>query len=277
LLCQPSVVGNSTGPPLKKDNLLWKEERRERRRLAKQRRMDKEQMKYALVLAGASAIDVPISGIMVCVAFAHGYLDNGVSLYCLGLQALSHAISSLSLALRFFDEYRQPEDDTPSAESEGLLNQRRRVYLVREKRMSFVMGAVMLMSSVALCIKAVRKMLYWDRWYLDHVDMDHDAEFATIFLSWYGVAVYSGQALIRGIVAMKLQRAVVRSSVVASLVSLAYLFIIGAGALFEDEWSWKAEPLAAIVLGCFTLAEGARLIYVHHGDVDVKLQVDDWA
>jgi hypothetical protein len=270
---QPKVLGTSGG---EQKSMLWREERRERRFKAKQERMDEQQQRYGLLLCFTSAFDVLISGFMVCIAFAHAYLDNGVSLYCLGIQAASHAFSSLLLALRLWDEYSQPRD-APAGPEHGLLLQRRRMYLTREKGMAFAMGFVMLLSSVALLTKAIRKMMFWDRWYLDHVGMDHDAEFATIFLAWYGVVVYGGQAALRSAVGCVLKRAVVRYSAIASLVSLLYLAVIGIAAVLEDEWSWKAEPIAAIVLACVTVGEGIRLIYTHKGDVDVKLQLDSMA
>lgn len=270
-----NVVGSSVGDMPKKD-LLWKEQRRERRRIKKQERMDEKQRRYGLVVCVASGFDVIISGFMVCIAFAHAYLDNGVSLYCLGIQAFSHALSSLLLALRFWDEYRQPAD-APAGPADGILRLRRRSYLVREKGMSFAMGIVMMISSLALLIKAARKIMFWDKWYNDHIGMDHDAEFATIFLAWYGVAIYSGQAILRFVIGRALKRAVVRYSVSASLVSLLYLFVIGVAAVMEDEWSWKAEPIAAVVLACVTVGEGTRLIYTHRGDIDRRLDLDAWA
>merc|ERR1719436_1134414 len=127
--------------------------------------------------------------------------------------------------------------------------------------LSFLMGFVMLVSSFALLLKAFRKWMYWDQWYADHVDMDHDAEFATSFLAWYGFVVYLGQAATRAWVASVLQRNVVWFSFGCSLVSLVYLFVIGAAALFEDEWSWKAEPIAALILAAGTVIEGCRMIY----------------
>lgn len=269
---------NFDGPQAgaKPENMLWREERRERRKQLRQERMDEKQRRYGLLLCIASTFDIFISGFMVCVAFAHGYLDNGVSLYCLGLQALSHGLSSVFLALRFWDEYIQPKEADEELDH-GLLRDRRRTYLVREKVFSFAMGLVMMVSSAALLVKAVRKMCYWDVWYRDHVNMDHDAEFATIFLSWYGVVVYTGQALLRAAVFKVLKRAVVRYSVMASLVSLLYLFVIAVAAMMEDEWSWKAEPIAATVLACVTIAEGGRLIFTHRGSVDLKLDMDSWA
>mmetsp|Transcript_77016 Transcript_77016/g.214161 ORF Transcript_77016/g.214161 Transcript_77016/m.214161 type:complete len:302 (-) Transcript_77016:125-1030(-) len=271
-----NVVGASTGVPAPAPFDLEREERRERRRKVKQERMSDKQRRYGLVLALASAFDVVISGFMFFVAFAHAYLDNGVSLYCLGIQALSHGLSSVLLSVRFFDEWRQPED-APAGPEEGLLKQRRRIHLRREKCLSFFMGVVMLLSSAALFIKALRKWMFWDRWYMDHVDMDHDAVFATVFLAWYGVAVYAFQAVLRGAVGAVLKRSVVKYSVVASLVSLSYLFVLGVAATFEEEWSWKAEPIAAIVLAVATVGEGVRLIYTHVGDVEMRLDYDSLA
>jgi len=43
------------------------------------------------------------------------------------------------------------------------------------------------------------------------------------------------------------------------------------------EWSWKAEPIAAILLSFVTLAEGIRIIYFHFDDVDMRLQTDNKA
>eukprot|EP00401_Gymnodinium_catenatum_P009893 CAMPEP_0117550214 /NCGR_PEP_ID=MMETSP0784-20121206/48565_1 /TAXON_ID=39447 /ORGANISM="" /LENGTH=286 /DNA_ID=CAMNT_0005347225 /DNA_START=142 /DNA_END=1002 /DNA_ORIENTATION=- len=273
---QPNMVGTSTDAVTLSPFNLEREERRENRRKAKEMRVTDKQRRYGLLLALSSAFDVVISGFMLCVAFAHAYLDNGVSLYCLGIQALSHGLSSCLLAVRFFDEWRQPED-APAGPQEGLLTSRRRLHLQREKCLSFFMGFVMLVSSMALIIKALRKWMFWDRWYMDHIGMDKDAVFATIFLAWYGVVVYTFQAILRGAAGVVLKRRVVKYSVVASMVSLSYLFVLGVAATFEEEWSWKAEPIAAIVLAAATIAEGTRLIYTHLGDVDLRLELDSLA
>jgi hypothetical protein len=267
-----SVTDVKQAPP----NLLWKEEKRERRRLAKQERMNERQRRYGLLLCLVSAFDVLISGFMMCIAFAHAYLDNGVSLYCIAIQALSHMLSSALLALRFWDEYWQPED-APAGPVHGLLAERRRVYLIRERAMSFALGFIMLISSSALIIKAARKIMYWDKWYHDHINMDSDAKFATVFLAWYGVVVYSGHAFVRGQVASVLRRKVVWEALLASVVSLLFFLAIGGASFFESEASWKAEPIAAIVLAAFTIAEGYRMIYTHCGDIEKRMEFDPWA
>lgn len=272
-ILQPKALGSTCAlEPFNVD----KQERREQRRHARQQRMSDKERRYGLLLGLASAFDVFISGFMFCIAFSHAYLDNGVSLYCLGIQAMSHGLSSCLLAFRFLEEWRMPED-APAGPVEGLLTQRRRVFLRRERCLSFFMGIVMLISSVALLVKAARKMMFWDSWYLDHMDVDKDALFATIFLSWYGVVVYTIQAVLRGTVGRVLKRRVVQYSLIASLISLLYLFVLGVGATFEREWSWKAEPIAAIVLATVTVAEGGRLIYSHRDDVEVRLEMDSMA
>lgn len=270
----PKVVGNSTqtsgneAPEGKPD--------RRRRRRRRQDRMTERQRRLCLILSVVSLFDLIISGSMACIAFTHAYLDNGVSLYCLGIQSVSHGLSSCLLALRFLDELRVVED-CPAGPEEGLLRRRRRVYLVREKYMSYVMGLVLYISSAACLFKAVRKAYYWEVWYLDHVDMDRDASFATVFLSWYGACVYAFQAAVRAFVGAAMRRAVIRDSVAASVVSLIFLAVLGLAATFEREWSWKAEPIAAMLLASCTIGEGTRLFYTHHGDVERRLDSEFYA
>merc|ERR1711933_36256 len=134
------------------------------------------------------------------------YRANGVSLYCLGIQAISHFMSSLLLIFRFCGEIALP--DTLSAQ-EGLIRRRRRSFLVREQILSECMGIVMLISSAALLFKAFRKLSFWDKWYLDHTGMDMEAERATEILAWYGFAVYALQAGFRCSAARRLRRNIV--------------------------------------------------------------------
>jgi len=232
------------------------------------------QRKWSLWLAVMSLFDIAISGTMIVVAVAHAYRDNGVSLYCLAIQAFAHLLSSVLLALRFISEYRMPEDAPGIGVEEGLLRKTRREVLIREQTMSVLMGIWMLISCVALLFKAFRKIRFWDVWYLDHLDMDQDVVDATIFLSWYGVVVYSGQAFVRFVAGRKLHRDVIWQAFVASIVSLVFLFVLAIAATEEKEWSWKAEPIAAILLSFCTLAEGIRIIYNHFDDVDTRLDND---
>lgn len=233
-----------------------------------------KERKWALWLGVMSIFDIFISGTMIVVAIVHAARDNGVSLYCLSVQAFSHMVSSLVLAWRFIGEYRLPQDAPGIGVERGLLRKSRRDSLVREQGLGVTMGIVMLLSSVALLFKAFRKIRFWDKWYLDHLDMDQDVVEATVFLTWYGFVVYSGQAFVRFIAARMLRRDIIWNAFVASCISLLYMLVLAVAATEEKEWSWKAEPIAAMVLSGVTLGEGIRIIYNHFDDVDTRLDND---
>lgn len=269
------VIGTSCddrNPSQRTADLLARAERRNRRKQARQLRLNEQQQRWAIIVCAVSAVDVVVSTIMLCVAFAHAYRDSGVSLYCVGLQSLAHAMSSAVIAIRFGDEARMPQE-TSVGPQEGLLRQRRRAHLFREKYVSFAMAAIMITSSVALLLKAVRKLMYWDVWYKDHWDMDRDAKFATIFLTWYGVVVYGGQSFLRGVAVTVLPQPVVGQGFTASLVSLSFLLIIGLASTFQSERTWKAEPIAAMLMSFLTISEGLQILLNHWTDIDARLDM----
>jgi len=238
----------------------------------RQEGLTEKQRQFAIWLGSISVFDVFLSGLVAVIAFAHAYRDTGVSLYCLGVQAMSHALSSTLLGLRFFGEYRLPSE-TPAG-MKGLLRTRRRRYLVREQILNTIMGVVMLLSSAALLFKAVRKIKYWNTWYLDHVGLDQDCVDASIFLAWYGCCLYFCHSVVRGYCGYVLQRSVVWNGFIASLVSVLFLLVIGIAVTFEEERAWKAEPIAAIILSAVTIIQGARLIHSHRFDIEERLQND---
>lgn len=230
--------------------------------------------RLALWVVLFSALDLFISGSIIGIAVPHAYLDNGVSLYCLAIQAFAHLCSSVLLVVRFMVEYRLPQDAPGIGLDKDLLRKTRRAQLVREQGMSVCMGIVMLISSVALLFKAFRKIRFWDKWFLDHHAMDQDVENTTVFLAWYGSFAYLVQAFVRWYFARSLKRSVLWQAFVASLVSLIFLLVLAVAATEEKEWSWKAEPVAAMVLSMVTIAEGVRIIYNHFDDVDERLEKD---
>jgi len=230
-----------------------------------------EERKWSRFVVCVSAVDILISFIMAVVAFRYAYRANGVSLYCLGMQALSHFLSSILLTVRFAGELSFTES---VLSSQSLLRRSKRKHLVREQILSETMGCVMLISAAALLFKAFRKIQFWDKWYLDHRDMDSEAEWATEFLAWYGFSVYLLQAIFRFAAGRKLDRRIIWHAFVASVVSLIFLFVLGFAASYEKEWSWKAEPIAAIALSFVTLVEGVRIIILHLDDMDIRLKFD---
>jgi len=222
----------------------------------------------------ASILDVLLSGLIITFAFRYAYRANGVSLYCLAIQAISHFMSSLLLALRYCGEIALP--DTSSMQA-GLIRKKRRTFLVREQILCECMGIVMLLSSVALLFKAFRKISHWNIWYRDHTNMDKEAEWATEVLAWWGFVVYVFQGVFRFYAARNLRKSLVWHAFVASVVSFLFLLILAVAASFEKEWSWKAEPIAAILLVFVTLCEGVRIIIMHLDDVDMRLKFDPHA
>merc|ERR1712007_203704 len=219
----------------------------------------------------ASGFDLVGSFVILTTAFKYAVLDNGVSLYSLGFQAVSHWVSSLLLFLRFASEMKSQQ----SAE-QHLLRARRRKLLYREQCLSISMALTMLISSCALLFKAFRKIKFWERWYVDlqRLKMDTEVMEATAWLAWVGFVIYTLQAILRTVAACKLRSEILQHGCVASFVSLIFLLVLGIAAKNEKEWSWKAEPVAAICLVVVTIAEGVRITYNYIDDMDARLRSD---
>jgi len=232
--------------------------------------------KWSLCLGVASGFDLVMSAIVAGVALGYAYRANGVSLYCLAVQCISHWISSLTLTMRFLSEGRMSDTSTNTAAeaAEQLLRTTRRNQLLREQALSVTMGCVMLISAAGLLFKAARKFRFWDKWYLDHTGFDTEAQFVTEFLAWYGFSLYVLTALLRFACARKLRRQLIWHGFVASVISLLFLLVLGVAASYEKEWSWKAEPIAAMVLCVISLVEGVRIIILHIDDMDTRMRYD---
>jgi len=232
-----------------------------------------EERRWGTWLALASFADVLTSGAITCMSFSYAYRVAGVSLWCMGIQAISHFLSSVMLMFRFAGERTagQHEDEDEAA---NLMRRHRRRWLVREQGVAICMGIVMLLSSAGLLFKAFRKIKFWGVWYKDHEDMDKTAEKILEVLAWYGFAWYFIQAVFRFVSARKLRRSLIWHGFVASVVSLVFLMLMGLAASYQKEWSWKAEPICAIALSFVTLAEGVRIVIMHLDDMDVRLRFD---
>lgn len=230
-----------------------------------------EEQTWSLVLVIGSVADVICSLAVFIVAFRFASRGSGVSLYSLAIQSMSHWFSSVLLALRFSAELKLPG---ASSGNEGLLRRRRRRFLYREQAVSIIMGIVMLLSAAGLLFKAIQKLKFWDHWYDDHEDMDSGNQWATEFLAWYGFSFYVVQAVLRFVTGRRLRRSAVWHGFVISVVSLLFLLVLALAASFEKEWSWKAEPIAAILLTFVTLAEAVRIIILHLDDMDTRLRFD---
>eukprot|EP00439_Symbiodinium_sp_Y106_P077672 s1288_g16.t1 len=231
-----------------------------------------QERRQSFILVLISGVDVISSAVMMGVAFKFAYRAIGASLYCLGLQAISHMLSSIILIVRLVGELGVPQDA-----EESLLREKRRRFLYREQGLNVVMGLAMLVAAAALVFKAARKIKFWDKWYLDHRDMDTEAQWATEFLAWYGFAFYLLQAIARFFLGRKLRRGIVWSALVNSVISLIFLLVMGLAASYEKEGMWKAEPICAIVLAIVSVVEGIRIVISNMDDMDTRMRFDSRA
>lgn len=228
-----------------------------------------QERRQSFILVLISGVDVISSAVMMGVAFKFAYRAIGASLYCLGLQAISHMLSSIILIVRLVGELGVPQDA-----EESLLREKRRRFLYREQGLNVVMGLAMLVAAAALVFKAARKIKFRDKWYLDHRDMDTEAQWATEFLAWYGFAFYLLQAIARFFLGRKLRRGIVWSALVNSVISLVFLLVMGLAASYEKEGMWKAEPICAIVLAIVSVVEGIRIVISNMDDMDTRMRFD---
>mmetsp|Transcript_67249 Transcript_67249/g.161180 ORF Transcript_67249/g.161180 Transcript_67249/m.161180 type:complete len:292 (+) Transcript_67249:97-972(+) len=247
-----------------------------RSRLEQETLADEDQC-WAITVCLASVVDLVASGSFAGIAWSHAYRDNGVSLYCLGFQALSHFLSSALLLLRYVGELRWRNRGTAIDEGDfnaGFLREMRHKTLLREQGVSVCMGLVMLISAAALILKAARKIRFWDKWHVDHRAMDEDAQQITEWLAWTGFGFYVVEALVRFAAARRLRMSLLWHAAVTSVISLLFLLVLGIAAVEEKEWAWKAEPIAAIVLSLVTIVEGIRIVYNHFDCMEDRLNND---
>lgn len=239
-----------------------------------QQAVTSEERKWAWLLLAACVGDVIASSTFVIVAFSHAYNDYGVSLYCLGFQAVSHLLSSILLLLRFVVEMaplkRRPGNEYTSEAL--LLRKRRRKILAREQVFCIIMGIVMLISAASMIFKAFRKIRFWDKWHLDHKNLDDDIIVTTEWLAWWGFATYVIQAVIRCMAAIRTSRSIVWHGFWASVTSLLFLLVLAIAARKEREWSWKAEAIAAIILAMGMLLEAIRIVISYLDDMETRLR-----
>jgi len=272
---EPQVIGTASNQGLRMRNRAAQDgdnEEYDEGLGVRQERFSDTERSWSLATSIGCVIDIVGSTTIMVVAFKYAYRDNGVSLYCMVFQALSHELASVLLLARLVQELMFYRGD--QAHELLVLREHRLKSLKREQLFSVLMGIGMLISSVALLFKAFRKLRFWDKWELDHQDMDKEVATMTDWLAWWGFGIYTLQAVFRFFAGRQLRQALVWHCFVSSMVSLTYLFILAIAALEEKEWSWKAEPIAAIALAFVTLAEGIRIVYYYFDDMDTRLQYE---
>merc|ERR1712107_374251 len=138
---------------------------------------------------------------------------------------------------------------------------------------------MLLISSCVILFKAFLKLRRWGKWQTESERrrMDEETERISAWLTWTGFAIYVIQAVFRCVGASKVRIAMLSHASVVSIVSLVYLLVLGVAAVEEKEWSWKAEPIAAIALVAMTLIEGIRIVFTYLDDMDTRLRNDNRA
>lgn len=238
-----------------------------------------EERKAAILLLLASGSDLGVGCLVVIAAVRFAFKDGSASLGCLGVQALSHMVSSLLLVLRMFGELlpdRDPEERSRSViPDEDLRWERDRQDVSRERKMGVVLGAAMMASAAALLASAIRKFLEWDQadpWQAEEQQRRINRELHQVsgIIAFFGLGWYAFQTAARlfGSWRLRRTRAIVRHCCAVSCVCFASLMALGLTAIYEREWSWRAEPIVACILALATLAEGARTVSAQSGEDD---------
>eukprot|EP00403_Amphidinium_massartii_P013960 CAMPEP_0178413834 /NCGR_PEP_ID=MMETSP0689_2-20121128/22729_1 /TAXON_ID=160604 /ORGANISM="Amphidinium massartii, Strain CS-259" /LENGTH=288 /DNA_ID=CAMNT_0020035113 /DNA_START=92 /DNA_END=958 /DNA_ORIENTATION=+ len=242
----------------------------------KQEILTMKERQMAIFLATACLPDLFLGSTVVGVAMFHAWRESGVSLYCLGLQAIAHMISSLLLLVRLIGEYRFPDEE--NVLNTGLLREKRLKDLKRERFFSILMGVVLMLSSTTLLFKALRKFSVWQTWYMDKQSLYRDVAWATKFLALYGVVMYLTHASVRLYCYFKLEARIIFQGFVVSVISVAFLFVLWLASGYEQmksdsyEYKWKAEPIAALILSIATLAEAIYIVSRHMKAAEYYLQ-----
>ncbi|CAD7933147.1 unnamed protein product [Amoebophrya sp. A25] len=230
-------------------------------------------------LVVSSFLDIFVSFGVALTALSAAYKDVGVSLYCIGIQALAHCISSICCFLRFFRESKwgkygakDGRQGSEQDEEDAVLLTERRRDLVREQILSIGIACAMLLSSVALMFKAARKYRFWDRWYEDHQTQDESIRSMCEVLAWKSGALYFLHAGVRYLARADTPGHKFTNHIFwVSLVSSLYCIVLGISASYQKEWSWKAEPIAATIMSLGCVIEGIRICYVYVDDIDFLL------
>jgi len=238
----------------------------------RQQALTQKQRRWSILLVAFSGWDLIASACIVGTSLAFAYKDDGVSLYCLCIQALSHLLCSFVIILRFIGELLPPRDDNSQVSDGEILQEQRHRDLRREQLFAIVMGIGMLVSCAALLFKAFRKIKFWDQWYLDHSVQDQDIELVTRVMAWVGFVCYLFQASVRFYVGRITHKQIVWHSFAVSVVSLVFFMVLGVAASYEHEWSWKADPIAAVVLVFVMVGESTRILVQNPTDVSVQMR-----
>ena len=100
--------------------------------------------------------------------------------------------------------------------------------------------------------------------------MDDTVNVMCEVLAWKCGIFYFGHSILRGLARFVglLEHKLVNHTFFCSVVCCLACTILAIGMTFEKEWSWKVDPICAIILGVLCIIEGMRISYVWLDDVD---------
>lgn len=234
---------------------------------------------WQMVLAAVASVDLLASGAIMSYALATAFRTQMGSLMCLGFQVMSHMIFSLLLIMQMLVDLLPRlelygERCRSDVTEEYLLRVQRRRDFVRERAFSFVMGFVLFGLSIFLIVSASFRFRDWDTWYKGYEHWDKNLAVTTSTLAFWGAGLYVPQAVLHGFTARRLKRWLLWNGLFMSLVSAACLSVVGVAASIEQEWSWKAEPVASLAISVVILGEGIRLLCHTRSNVEARVEED---
>lgn len=234
-----------------------------------------------------SIIDLGVSAMVASLAFSTAYWDSGLSLYCIGMQAVAHLISSVITILRYWKESRwgrygskdgRPDNENQNDDEEASLLTERKRDFTREQKLSIAIGVILLLTSAVLMFKAARKFKFWEQWHKDsqatRATSDQVIMKVCEVLAWKSGGMYALQAAIRYFARLDTDGHLEGGNKFTnhifwvSFSSCLFCFVLGLSASYQKEWSWKAEPIAASILSIGSCIEGMRILYVYFDDPD---------
>eukprot|EP00397_Hematodinium_sp_SG-2012_P031114 GEMP01032998.1.p1 GENE.GEMP01032998.1~~GEMP01032998.1.p1 ORF type:complete len:281 (+),score=46.33 GEMP01032998.1:64-906(+) len=218
-----------------------------------------------LIVSGA--LDIFVSLSIAVIGLGCAYRDDGVTLLCIGLQGITHVLSSVLIIRRFWKESRFGKRDSSMS---TLITRHSDMH--REQKYGIMIGIILLLSCVGLLVKAARKFRFWDEWAADHSDADTAISTMTEILAWTAGAWYLLQTVFRVYAQYRLDINLLNHAWPVSAVGFVFCLCMALAASYEKEGTWKADAICAVVLALITGCEGFRTIFHYFDDVDELLQ-----
>eukprot|EP00428_Durinskia_dybowskii_P034228 CAMPEP_0170259248 /NCGR_PEP_ID=MMETSP0116_2-20130129/29495_1 /TAXON_ID=400756 /ORGANISM="Durinskia baltica, Strain CSIRO CS-38" /LENGTH=345 /DNA_ID=CAMNT_0010510293 /DNA_START=8 /DNA_END=1045 /DNA_ORIENTATION=+ len=232
--------------------------------------------RLAFAVIAASGMDLLASSCLAGSALSTAVQHCAVSLWCVGLQALSHLFSSFVLAAQLANEQaaaaRATDCEGKDAEPDDCtVLEERRLHKRREQLLAVTMGLAMLLSCAGLLYKALSKLQRWEQWYTNHEIHDQRAQAFTEAVACAGFGVYILHFMLRSFAAWRLRSNIAWHGVIVSAISALFFLVLIVASTFQREWSWKVEPIVAIILLCIMSCESIRMLLSHITDVETVL------